>query len=110
MTITRRQLLQATATAVGGATALSLLNCGPGDACGAVIQLNHGHQLVVTHAQTDAGVDMTYNIQHLATHNHEVTLTTADFASLAAGNTVTVISGVDDAGATHQHTITINCA
>ena len=71
-----------------------------------VISANHGHTLVVSAADVAAGRPKTYSIAGAARHDHTVTLTAADFASLAAGRVVAVTSS-DGAG--HTHTVTVTC-
>jgi hypothetical protein len=54
----------------------------------ALISQNHGHSLTIPLADIEAGVEMTYDATGSATHCHQVTLTAADFAALAAGEVV----------------------
>jgi len=75
-------------------------------ASGSAIAGNHGHQLIVPAADRDSMVAMTYHIQGTADHDHTVTLSAAQLASLkTAGTTVVVESS--DAGHTHQ--VTVSC-
>jgi len=69
------------------------------------------HKLVVTSADVVAGVLASYDIRGDNTgHTHEVTLTADDFADLANGRTVTVISSNNgSAGASHTHEIRLSC-
>jgi hypothetical protein len=60
----------------------------------------------VTAEDVEAGVEKTYNIQGDAGHDHTVTLTAEHFATLAAGETVTVTSSNEIA---HTHDITVVC-
>jgi hypothetical protein len=64
------------------------------------------HEIVITAADMDAKVEKTYDIQGLAGHTHEVTLSTADFEKLLKGGPVThrTTRDPDDA---HLHTVTI---
>lgn len=119
----RRELL----VVVGGLTGLAAACGGSGDpepmidggptadarpkSCtmnGTVVAIagNHGHDLIITKAEIEAGVAQTYDIQGGATHAHEVTLTDAQLAMLKANQPVTVTSTPTG----HAHTITITCA
>ena len=122
MTITRKQFLE-------GATATTVLllfqGCGggggsyggaapappaPASGCGASgtqIAGNHGHALVIPTADLDSMVNMTYNIQNTADHNHTVTFTPAQLAQLKAHATVVVTSSTTNA---HNHDLTVTCA
>lgn len=64
------------------------------------------HEIVVTAADMDAKVEKTYDVQGLAGHKHEVTLTTADFERLLKGGPVTHQT-TRDPGDSHLHTMTI---
>lgn len=64
------------------------------------------HEIVVTAADLAAKVEKTYDIQGLAGHPHEVTLSAADFEKLAKGGPVTLHSS-RDADDAHLHTVTI---
>jgi hypothetical protein len=81
------------------------------DACGngidASVNIDPRHQLVVSQADILAGVEKTYHIQGTAGHDHLVTLTAADFASLAAGNEIEEKSTFTDF---HQHTVHVKCS
>ncbi|MBL9023577.1 MAG: hypothetical protein JNL21_15385 [Myxococcales bacterium] len=76
--------------------------------CGAEIATNHpmAHEMTVSAADVQAGVDKTYNIQGASMHPHTVTLTAADFTTLAGGGTVTKTSSSD---AMHTHEVTVTC-
>jgi hypothetical protein len=64
------------------------------------------HEMTVSSADVQAGVDKTYNIQGASMHPHTVTLTAADFTALAGGGTVTKTSSSD---AMHTHEVTVTC-
>ncbi len=64
------------------------------------------HEIVITAADLAAKVDKTYDIQGLAGHAHEVTLSVADFEKLAKGGPVTLHSS-RDADDAHLHTVSI---
>lgn len=71
------------------------------------IGANHGHTLLVSVADINAGTQKTYNIQGSANHQHDITLTTADFNTLS---TNTSISKTSTAGDGHTHSVTVSCA
>lgn len=81
----------------------------PGQSCGSTgtaIVGNHGHVLTIPAADLNSAVNMTYNIQGTADHNHTVTFTPAQLAQLKAGTAVTVTSTTIQA---HSHDVTTNC-
>ena len=84
-------------------------NCAvTGAAC--TIANNHVHalhELVVTAADIAAGVEKVYDIMGAASHNHQVTVTAADFTTLQGGGMVTITSTVTFC---HSHACTISCA
>ncbi len=75
--------------------------------CAASIDANHGHSLVVTPDDVTQAADKTYDIQGSAVHTHSVTITAADFANLAQGQSLVVTSTETSL---HSHTITVSCA
>lgn len=64
------------------------------------------HEIVITAADMAAKVEKTYDIQGLTAHNHQVTVTAADFEHLLKGGPVTHQSSRDP-GDMHLHTVTI---
>lgn len=64
------------------------------------------HEIVITAADMSAKAEKTYDIQGLAGHAHEVTLSTADFEKLLKGGPVTLHSTRDPDDA-HLHTVSI---
>lgn len=66
---------------------------GPGACAAAITALISdnaaGHELIVPLADIEAAVDKTYDASGIASHCHEVTLTSADFVVLQNGGTVT---------------------
>jgi len=69
---------------------------------------NHGHSLVVSAADVQAGTDKTYTIQGTSGHDHSVTLTAANFTTLGNGQ---VLSGITStAGGGHTHSVEVTCA
>lgn len=78
--------------------------------CGSVggtISANHGHELTVPLADVTTGTDQTYDIMGTSTHSHSITVTSAQFAMLAAGMDVVVTS---TSGSAHTHMVTVRCA
>lgn len=71
------------------------------------ITANHGHSLTVSTADIQAAAQKIYSIQGSSGHNHEVTLTTANFNSLKSNSSITVNSTSGDG---HTHSITVSCA
>jgi hypothetical protein len=114
MAMTRRELLELTALALGAVA------CGGGGSSGASsapvscidngtsasIYANHGHVLTVTKADVIAGVEKVYNIQGSATHAHLVTITAALFTQLQANMAADTTSTLADL---HDHAIVVSC-
>ncbi len=71
------------------------------------ISANHGHSLNVSQADVQAGVEKVYSIQGSSGHNHEVTLTVANFDALKSNNAITVGSSTEDG---HTHSVRVSCA
>ncbi|NUO49753.1 MAG: hypothetical protein HOV80_12935 [Polyangiaceae bacterium] len=104
-------------TATTGPTGPVTIGNGPSSStgvqmgCGTTIGTNHpqgAHSMMVSEADVNAGVDKTYDITGASMHMHEVTVTAADFTTLAAqgGGTITVTSTM---GGAHTHSITVSC-
>ena len=55
----------------------------------------------------EAEVDKTYSIQGTATHDHSLTISASEFASLKSNQSIQVTSA---AGGGHSHAITVTCA
>jgi len=72
-----------------------------------VISANHGHALVLPQADIEAGEEKTYSIKGSSGHDHLLTVTEAQFAVLAGGGSVTIVSS-NDAG--HTHSVTVRCS
>jgi hypothetical protein len=121
MELSRRDVLRLLTAAGAGSLAWGCANCGgaeggsdagadagPGaaNACAATISVNHGHVLVVTREDVAAGEDRTYSLRGVALHDHTVTLTAADFATLAAGGTVGPLTSSFSG---HAHEVTVVC-
>jgi hypothetical protein len=71
------------------------------------ISQNHGHVLLVTIEDINAGVDKTYDIMGTAIHTHQVTITAAQFAMLQTDTSITAHSTVESS---HSHGIVVMCA
>ncbi len=95
-----------TSTGGTGGTGTGGAGGAPPAGCEETIATNHGHVLVVTPDDVAAGVDKTYDIMGSSMHAHQVTLTAADFTTLAGGGTVTTTSTTSSA---HSHGITVIC-
>lgn len=72
-----------------------------------VISSNHMHALVVPVSDITAGATKTYDIQGTSQHGHTVEITSAMFAMLATGASITATSS-NDGG--HTHNVTVRCA
>ena len=68
---------------------------------------NHGHFLIVSKADVDAGVAKTYSIQGTSAHNHSVSLTAGNFTTLKSNANISVTSTNDDG---HTHSVQVSCA
>lgn len=71
------------------------------------IASNHGHSLAVPVADVQAGVEKTYTIQGNSGHDHNVTVTAANFINLSNGQAFEITS---TAGGGHTHIVTVFCA
>lgn len=87
-------------------TASAPTTCGNG-ARASAISANHGHSLVVPKTDVAAGTSMTYSIQGSASHAHQVSINSAQFAALKSGKRISVTSSV---ALSHSHTVTVSCA
>jgi hypothetical protein len=92
-----------TGTGAGGGSAATM--------CTTNIQANHPppgqHLLTIPAADANAGAQKTYSIQGMADHDHTITITAAQMATLKAGGMVTVMSTTNLA---HSHPVTVMCA
>ena len=79
-------------------------------ASGTQIFGNHGHVLVVPAEDVNgASMERTYSIRGTATHDHQLTLTAADFDKLKQNLSGVVMETSSDDG-THSHVVTVFCA
>jgi hypothetical protein len=131
MGMTRKRFLQG---AAGGTVVLLVQACGGGGgggaggamasstsgydgmmqpaSCGAeTIANNHGHTLAIPVADLGATTEKVYSIAGTAGHDHTITLTAAQLATVKGGGTVTVTSTVTDAAGfgSHSHDVTVAC-
>jgi hypothetical protein len=67
----------------------------------------HPHSVTVPLADIVAGAEETYTFSD-NTHDHDITLSSTDFATLRAGGTVMVTSTTGGMG-NHSHTVTLSC-
>ena len=77
--------------------------------CGATaITGNHGHALTIPSSDVDSMVAIVYGIMGSADHNHLITLSAAQLASIKGKLAVTV--GTTPGPDGHTHNVTVNCA
>ena len=82
-------------------------DCAANGAKAGSISFNHGHLLTVPKDDFSAGIDQTYHIQGNATHDHTITLTAAQLATILADGPVSVTSTVTN---DHSHQVAVICA
>jgi len=74
------------------------------------IAMNHPvgsqHILTVSAADVTAGADKVYSIKGMSAHDHMVTITAANFATLKAG---TMIMMTSTSGGGHTHSVEVVC-
>ena len=68
---------------------------------------NHGHSLTVSKTDVADGADKTYAIGGSAGHDHNVTITVADFTTLKNNKSIQVSS---TSGSGHTHDVAVSCA
>ncbi len=71
------------------------------------ISSNHGHSLVVSKADVEAGTEKSYSIQGSSGHNHSITISADNFAVLKDTKSIQVESSRDSS---HRHDVTVSCA
>ena len=71
------------------------------------VSSNHGHSITVSKADVAAGIEKQYNIQGSGDHDHLVTVSESNFASLKSNQQIQTTS---TSGTGHTHSITISCA
>jgi hypothetical protein len=77
----------------------------PAGAREGVVSDNHGHRAIVESAELNSNSTITIDLRHRATHNHELTLTPLELASISENGRVVKISSTTDG---HSHTVTFN--
>ena len=82
-------------------------DCLSNGANASAISSNHGHTLVISKADIDAGVEKTYSIQGSSGHNHTIVLSSANLNTLKNEKTLQVESSRDNS---HRHDVTVSCA
>lgn len=114
--LTRREFTVESVLAILAAATITITGCGgddepstgpslqPGDREG-VVSANHGHRAIMTAAQLNSNNTVTIDMRAQATHNHTLTLTVAELASIAGNTRVVKTSSTDDG---HSHTVTFN--
>lgn len=71
------------------------------------ISSNHGHTLIVSKEDIEAGVEKSYSIQGSSGHGHDIVLSSSDFTKLKNKEQVVVESS---RGNSHRHNVTVSCA
>lgn len=72
------------------------------------IASNHGHTLTVSKDDVNNAVEKTYSIQGSSGHDHTVTITASQFASLKNDNQSINVVSTSSGG--HSHNVTVSCA
>ncbi|NNK73925.1 MAG: hypothetical protein HKO94_12115 [Flavobacteriaceae bacterium] len=81
-------------------------NCLENGARDSEITGNHGHSVFVSAEDIEAGAEKTYNIQGTGDHNHQITITEADFLALKNNNAVSFLTNQTNG---HEHSVSISC-
>ena len=71
------------------------------------ISANHGHNITVSSADVNSGMEKTYSITGSADHPHSVTVSAGNFNTLKSNQQISVNS---TSGGGHTHNVTISCA
>jgi len=73
------------------------------------ISANHGHDLTVSREDVNAAMEKTYTLSEASTdqHIHQITITSAQFATLKSNNSVSVTS---TSSSGHTHSVNVRCA
>ncbi len=121
MTLTRNQFLRTLGGLAAASLGLTAVACGSDDdgedppptgnctANGTTVTIdgNHGHTLVVTKEEVAAAAAKTYDITGSSGHAHSVTISAAQFATLASSGSLMVTSS---SGGGHTHSVAVFCA
>jgi len=112
--LSRRAFTVESALAILATVAITITGCdgggdlGPSPPAGAregVVSDNHGHRAIVESAQLNSNSTITIDMRFRATHNHELTLTPLELASISENGRVTKVSSTTEG---HSHTVTFN--
>jgi hypothetical protein len=111
--LSRRAFTVESALAILATATITITGCdggdlGPSPPAGAregVISDNHGHRAIVESAQLNSNSTITIDLRHRATHNHELTLTPLELASISENGRIVKISSTAEG---HNHTVTFN--
>jgi hypothetical protein len=68
---------------------------------------NHGHSLTVSKEDVSAATEKSYSIQGSSGHNHNVTITAANFSDLINNQSIQVSSSSSSG---HTHNVSVGCA
>ena len=76
------------------------------------VTANHGHALAIPRADLDSTTAKTYSIQGSAGHDHQVTITPAQFAQIKARQAIVLTSteGLFQGLTPHAHDLSPTCA
>ena len=112
--LTRRAFTVESALAILATATITITGCdggsdiGPSPPAGAregVVSNNHGHRAIVESAQLNSNSTITIDMRYQATHNHELTLTPLELASISENGHVVKNSTTTEG---HNHTVTFN--
>ena len=112
--LSRRAFGVAAALVVLATVTITITGCdgggdlGPSPPAGSregVVSDNHGHRAIVEAAALSSSSAITIDMRHRATHNHELTLTPLDLASISENGRVVKVSSTTEG---HNHTVTFN--
>lgn len=109
----RRAFTVEVALAILATATITMTGCdgtdlGPSPPAGAregVVSDNHGHRAIVEAAALNSNSTITIDMRFRATHNHELTLTPLELASIAENGRIVKISSTAEG---HNHTVTFN--
>ena len=112
--LSRRAFTVESVMAILAAATITITGCdggsdlGPSPPAGSregVVSNNHGHRAIVDAVQLNSNTAITVDMRYQATHNHELTLTPLELASISENGHVVKTSSTTDG---HNHTVTFN--
>lgn len=112
--LSRRAFIVKSLLAIFATATITMTGCdgggdlGPSAPAGAregVVSNNHGHRAIVEAAQLSSNSTVTIDMRFRATHNHELTLTPLELASISENGHVVKTSSTTES---HNHTVTFN--